>query len=271
MLRPPCFSAEQTKSAELGDRAVGSAVGGAHSAADERQHENQGHDPEVECHRDVVVHGPPEAGEGVGERAATDVVVLGEEHGAGDDGEDELEHASDEGAVDGADSPSVPPGTDEHEERVKSDDAEGGTHELSDDGETRAELLAVHVTVFLKVKERLLQVSSQLLLVPADLTTDSELNVPRVGAEGRALLVDAPGTTARLGSLKLPVAHEGTIFIGLGRERVVGRLVVVVALGRARIIVFGANVPAAPEVTEGSTVLLLAVQGWVGIASSGRS
>merc|ERR1712079_154867 len=123
----------------------------------------------------------------------------------------------------------------------------------------------------MEIKDRLLEVSCHLCLVPADLTSDTELNVPCVRAEGRDLSVDAPGTTARLSSLELPVALEGAAFIGLGSERVVGKLVIVVTLWRAGIIVFGANVPAAPEVTEGSAVLLRAVQGGVGIASSGRS
>lgn len=50
--------------------------------------------------RHVVVHGPSDAIEGVGKRAAANIVVFGEHHGGRDNGKDELEQAGNHGAVD---------------------------------------------------------------------------------------------------------------------------------------------------------------------------
>lgn len=79
--------------------------------------------------------------------AGTHGVVLGEEEGGGGGEDGELEDAHEEGAVDRAGSPSVSPGSDEHEEGVEADKTEEGAHEGGEEGHLGASLLAVDVTV----------------------------------------------------------------------------------------------------------------------------
>ena len=224
-------------------------LSGAHAAADERQHKDQAANPQVEGHHKVIVHCPPEAFEGVGEGAGANVVVLGEHHSAGNNGEDELEHAGDEGAVDRTDPPSVSPGADEHEECVEGDDTEGGAHEDSDDGELGSSLLAIHVTVVVEVDEGLAEVSGQVLVGPVDSTTDNEINIPGIGSVSRVAGVDGEGLTARSARGSLPVDLIGSSRV-LGRGQLVVSIRSVVVFAGGAIVVVGTDVPISPVGAE---------------------
>lgn len=79
--------------------------------------------------------------------AGTHSVVLGEEESGGGGEDGELEDAHEESAVDRADSPSVSPGSDEHEEGVEADKTEEGAHESGEESHLGASGLAVDVTV----------------------------------------------------------------------------------------------------------------------------
>ena len=105
---------------------------------------------------EVICHVPRHTSAGcVQQRASTDSVVLGESESADDTEDNELEHANKEGAVDGADSPSVPPGSDEHEKCIKTDETIDDAHESSDKGQLGACPLAVDVTVIHKFNDSL--------------------------------------------------------------------------------------------------------------------
>ena len=167
--------------------AIGSVVGDdsrAEAAADEGNHEDTASDPEVESHGEIVVHGPSETIESVCQRSSANTVVPGEHHGSNDDVEDHLNEASNQGAVDGADSPSVSPGTDEHEERVKSDNSEGSSHEGCNYGELGATFLAIHVTVICKILKSLKELSCHFFVIVVDGTINLQLYVPSIATEG---------------------------------------------------------------------------------------
>ena len=170
-------------------------IGRAHAAADEGKHEDQAGDPEVEDHGEVVVHGPPEANEGVGERAHANVVVLAEQHRGGHNLQNELAQARDERAVDGAHSSAEPPGANEHEERVQSNYTIGGSHEDSDDGEGGATLLAVHITVFGKVHLSCEEIVGKLVIGPVDSASNLNFDIPSLVTEGRLPIVSHQGLT----------------------------------------------------------------------------
>jgi len=129
-----------------------SLVGRAHAEGEEEEHEEDLGDPHADVGSVVVGHGPHECAGGRGEGAGAEVHgVAAEEEGAGDDEDSELEDAGEQGAVHAADSVSVSPGTDEHNERVDNNDAEGGSVENGNDGETGAGCLAVDVAVLDKL------------------------------------------------------------------------------------------------------------------------
>lgn len=126
---------------------VGS-VSGAESTASEGEHGEEGDDPKAEGRVEVISHSPePHFAHGALHRTSTDSVVRGEQKGASDAEDDELNQTGGKGAVDGADSPSVAPGADEHEERVECDDAIDHAHEAGNTCEVGARCLAVNVTV----------------------------------------------------------------------------------------------------------------------------
>ena len=77
-----------------------------------------------------------------------------------------MEHANSEGAVDRADSPSVSPRANEHEDGIEADKAVDGTEEASNDGELGASSLAVDITVLDHIDVVAQQVSVQVLVVP---------------------------------------------------------------------------------------------------------
>lgn len=126
--------------------------GRAHSAAKEDEGGEDCADPELESNAEVIRHSPSGIAWGSDRhRSAADVVVLGHKEDTGGDKDSELEQAGNECAVDGTDSPSVSPCSDEHKESVESNNAVGSTHKSSDERELRARLLAVHVTIFREV------------------------------------------------------------------------------------------------------------------------
>ena len=123
------------------------SVGGAHSAADEDKHPNKANNPNNKGDIEVISHCPRHACGSVGQRASTDSVILCEHKGTNDTEDNELEEANEECAVDGADSPSVSPGSNEHEKCVDSDEAVDDAHQSCDEGKLGACLLTVDVTV----------------------------------------------------------------------------------------------------------------------------
>merc|ERR1739844_446424 len=89
--------------------------GGAHSAADEDKHPDEAEDPNNKRNVEVIGHSPGHASCRRCKRAGAHSIILCEQKGTDDTKDNELEEAGEEGAVDGADSPSVPPGSNEHE------------------------------------------------------------------------------------------------------------------------------------------------------------
>ena len=72
----------------------------AHTTADEGEEKNETSYPEIESHREVIMHSPSEAIKGVRHGARANIVVLGEHHGSRNNRKDELKHAGDKGAAD---------------------------------------------------------------------------------------------------------------------------------------------------------------------------
>ena len=97
-----------------------------------------------------------------------------------------MEHANSEGAVDRADSPSVSPRANEHEDGIEADEAVDGTEEASNDGELGASSLAVDITVLNHIDVVAQQVSVQVLVIPVCFGTISgfEGSVPSVSVVG---------------------------------------------------------------------------------------
>ena len=126
--------------------AVGSESG-AQSAADEDKHPNKANYPNNKRDVEVICHSPRHSLGCIKQWASTDSVILCEHEGADDTEDNELEQANEECAVDRADSPSVSPGSNEHEKRVEADKTVDDTHESSDKSQLGACPLAVDVTV----------------------------------------------------------------------------------------------------------------------------
>ena len=95
-------------------------VGRTEAADEEAEHQEDLGGPQADVGGVVISHGPHQSAGGRREGAhAEGRCVLAEEEGGGDDDDSELEQAGEDGEVDTADSPSVSPGTDEHEERIE--------------------------------------------------------------------------------------------------------------------------------------------------------
>ena len=126
-------------------------AGWAETAAQEAEHSDEGGNPETESNVEVISHRPQVAvTHRLSDRASTDGIVLGEEEGTSGNSGGELEQADSEGHVDWADSPFVPPGTNEHEDGVESDKPVDCSHESGNRGQLRAVRLAVDVTILTK-------------------------------------------------------------------------------------------------------------------------
>ena len=97
-----------------------------------------------------------------------------------------MEHADSEGAVDRADSPSVSPRANEHEDGIEADEAVDGTEEASNYGELGASSLAVDITVLNHIDVVAQQVSVQVLVIPVCIGTVSgfEGSVPSLSEVG---------------------------------------------------------------------------------------
>ena len=121
--------------------------GRAHSTADEDEHPNEADDPNDEGDVEVIGHGPQQWLGCRLERTGANGIGLCKQHGTCGNKNAELEEASEECAVDRANSESPPPSANEHKECVKADDSVTNTHESSDQGELRASFLAIYITV----------------------------------------------------------------------------------------------------------------------------
>ena len=152
--------------------------GGAHSAADEDKHPNEAEDPNNKGDIEVVCHMPRHALGGISERARADSIILCEHKSTDNTEDNELEEADAESAVDGADSPSVSPGSNEHEKRVEADETVDNTHEGRDKSELRACLLAVDVTVIHHFNIILYEVLVEVLIAHFDISSDFNVKVP---------------------------------------------------------------------------------------------
>ena len=84
-------------------------------------------------------------------RAGTHSVVLSKHQGSNGYEKSKLEYAGGEGAIDRADSPSVSPSANKHEEGIQTNDAVRDTHENGHNGELRTLGEAVGITVFVKI------------------------------------------------------------------------------------------------------------------------
>ena len=91
-----------------------------------------------------------------------------------------MEQANEEGAVDRADSPSVPPGSNEHEKCVKADETIDDAHESSDKGQLGACPLAVDVTVIHYLNESLKVVLVEATITYSDITKNLDVKVPSI-------------------------------------------------------------------------------------------
>ena len=129
------------------------------------------------------MHGPSPASESGCHRSCADCVVLGEEHGTSDNCKDELKEAGDKSAVDRADSAPVSPGSDEHEERVETDNSESGGHENGDGSQLRARFLAVHITIFRDIGHGFKQIGRELLVVPVQAAFYFNFDIPSISTE----------------------------------------------------------------------------------------
>ena len=124
--------------------------GGAQSAAEEDKHPDEAEDPNDKRDVEVVCHGPGQAYGGRIQRACADSVPFCEQEGSDDTKKNELEEAGEEGAVDGADSPSVPPGANEHANGIDANNCVCNAHKNGHYCELRALGETVDITVFIK-------------------------------------------------------------------------------------------------------------------------
>ena len=165
-----CHSRLTTASVLLG------LVCGAEAAAAEEEHSEEGDDPEGESHVEIISHSPDHIlTVGLDHRAAADGVVLGEEKGSDDDRKDELAQAGGESADDRAESPSVSPGANEHEEGIKTNETVGEAHEASDHGEVGSGGLAVDVAILDQINVVSEEISVKILISPVHVSTDGDV------------------------------------------------------------------------------------------------
>lgn len=152
--------------------------GGAETAAEETEHEEDSSNPEGHGHLEVVDHSPWECiASSFLHGATADGVVLGEHEDSGGDQDSELEEAGEEGAVDGAHSHSPSPGSDEHEEGVEANDTVGSAHEDASDGETGTSLLAVIVTVLPEIDLSLEEAKGDILVVDVEASVNFKVSL----------------------------------------------------------------------------------------------
>ena len=143
-------------------------------AADEAEHEEEGDNPEGASDVEIVSHGPDADTPGRSHGAHADLVVLGVEDGAGGDEDTELEEADEAREVGGADSESVSPGADEHEEGVEGDETVDETHEAGDQGHLRASSLAIEVAIVDHVDVVSHEVTIDLRVVPSERISEGQ-------------------------------------------------------------------------------------------------
>jgi len=153
----------------LGRAACSGLVGGAETAAAEEEHGEPAGDPEGEAPVEVVgdvpweVHAPS-----LVHRSGAHGVVLGEEEGSAGGKDSKLEDAHEQSAVDGADSPSVSPRANEHEQGVQTDQTEEGAHKGGEKGHLGALSLAVDVAIVNHGDPVIKVVSVNILVVVVD-------------------------------------------------------------------------------------------------------
>ena len=166
-------------------------VCGAEAAAAEEEHGEEGDDPEGESHVEIISHSPDHIlTVGLDHRAAADGVVLGEEEGSDDDRKDELAHAGGKSADDRAESPSVSPGADEHEDGVKTNKTVGEAHEASDEGKVGSGGLAVDVAILDQINVVREEISVKILISPVHASTNADVSgvLARLGVGVTSLL-----------------------------------------------------------------------------------
>ena len=160
---------QRVRSTALGGAACSGLVGGAETAAAEEEHGEPARDPDREAPVEVVsdvpweVHAPS-----LVHRSGAHGVVLREQEGGAGGKDGKLEDAHEQSAVDRADSPSVSPCADEHEQGVQTDQTEEGAHEGGKEGHLGALSLAVDVAIVNHVEPVLEVVSVNVLVVVVD-------------------------------------------------------------------------------------------------------
>ena len=95
----------------------------------------------------VISHSPLQWSRGRGQRPSTHRGVVSKEHGTGNNQDNELNKARDEGAVGREDTCSPSPGSNEHAEEIEHDEAKGKLVDAGDNTQTTAKFLAVGIAV----------------------------------------------------------------------------------------------------------------------------
>ena len=154
----------------------------AETAAAEEHHSEEADDPEGEGHIEIIGHSPDHiVAIRLHHRAGADRVVFCEEQGTNNDRKDKLDETGSGSANDRAESPSVSPDTNEHENCVQGNNAVGGSHQTGDKSELRARLLAVNVTVLNQINPVFQKVTVEVLITPVHFTSDRDIGAIHVG------------------------------------------------------------------------------------------
>ena len=166
----------------------------AHGSADENKHPNPLCGPEhndgvpVICNvpRDTIAHR-------LFQRGCAHHCVWCKEHRGADDENDKLDETTDVCAVGREDSCSPPPSANKHAEEVKDDETEGDLVNCSNNAQTRAKLLAVHIAVLNKLDVTLKDISIEFLVLANDsMASPYETGAPIHGRSvtARRVIVD---------------------------------------------------------------------------------
>ena len=132
----------------------------AHANTAPDKHPNELCGPSANNILPVISHGPLEAAGRLSHRPSTHRSIISEEHGSGNNKDNELDEAGDEGAVGREDTRPPSPSSNEHAKEVEEDEAKGKLVDSGDDTQTTAKFLTVDIAVvdnskigFQRVKE----------------------------------------------------------------------------------------------------------------------
>ena len=169
----------------------------------------------------IICHGPLQAARCSSQWPSAHRSIISEEHGTGNNQDNELYTARDVGAVGGEDTRPPSPSSNEHAEEIEQNKANRKLVDSGDDTQTTAKFLAVGVTIV------------------------NDFNISLEGIEEDILFLEIPGVSGRCYDAKTPVNYAILRWVVIGNS---SRLISSTSWIASILIVLNAFVPAATSI-----------------------